>query len=213
MGTVLTPVHSLIVPDTNAAVNVPSDMLTLADGVDGLLPVVSTSTPTPAKGLIWYNTTTQQLQVSDGVTWLPLTAGYLYAATGSTGGVATLTTGGTLYPITSAAVTVTLATQRNLRVVARGTRITMASGTNSLIRISACSNTGSGVSSPLPISAGMQVLVTVTGTSGVLSITEDTTAVYPAGTYTFSTCATRVIGGSATDTAAGDIAVYDAGPA
>lgn len=64
-----TPLHSLRYPAGGDAPNVPSDMSNLATDVDNNLPLTSTTEPTKVAGLVWYNPTTGQTQVTDGSTW------------------------------------------------------------------------------------------------------------------------------------------------
>lgn len=50
----------------------PANMQDLSNDVDGLLPVVSDTSPGHKRGRIWINATTGIVQASDGSVWLPI---------------------------------------------------------------------------------------------------------------------------------------------
>lgn len=71
--TVNTTRHAFVCPATTDALDI-TQIKTMADGIDQQTPWVTTSTPSPqVNGLIWHNSTTGVMQISDGTSWLPFT--------------------------------------------------------------------------------------------------------------------------------------------
>lgn len=124
----------------------------------------------------------------------------------------TLTAAATNFIATSPSVTITLATQRRVRIYAASA---FTSGTAiGHYRVwpayqSGGSITAGGATVPVTVGASL-VNTSATGANGGVAASAETTVLLPAGTYTFAPVVQRVANGSATDTASGGyIAVYD----
>lgn len=138
-------------------------------------------------------------------------AGYLADLQAASSPV-TLSAAATNFIATSPTVTVTLATQRRVRIYAA---IAFTSGTAvGHYRVwpayqAGGSITAGGATVPSVIGASI-VNTSATGAGGQVAASVETTVLLPAGTYTFAPLVQRVSGGSATDTASGGyVAVYD----
>lgn len=64
--------HAYRYPDGSNPVTLATYFRQLADDVDAQVPWVSSSTPPHKNGLVWYNPTTKNTQISDGTAWQPI---------------------------------------------------------------------------------------------------------------------------------------------
>lgn len=130
----------------------------------------------------------------------------LYQSTTST----PLTALTTYYP-TAAVVTLTLATQRRLRVEAQGT-FTCSGSSPARYFIRPAYNSGSSPGTPITFGPAGSCVANATGANGAVSAASYGTNLFPAGTYTIYAAAYRAAGGSTSDSCEpAYVAVYDVG--